>query len=101
MATGENVLSAEMDDVLTGGDLVVVGDREVQGLGLLQEGDFVVKHLGDLDIVGSQDLEHSGLRLKLGLDGGVCDGGDGVRHRQPPVNGLIPDYPLDAFLEQT
>ena len=39
-----------MDDVLTGGDLVVVGDREVQGLGLLQEGDFVVKHLGDLDI---------------------------------------------------
>ena len=63
-----------MDDVLTGGDLVVVGDREVQGLGLLQEGDFVVKHLGDLDIVGSQDLDHSGLSLKLGLDNGVCDG---------------------------
>ena len=101
MATGENVLPAEMDDVLTGGDLVVVRDREVQGSGLLQEGDLVVQHLCDPDSVRSQDLDHSGLGLKLGLDGGVCDGGDGVRHWQPPVNSLIPDYPLDAFLTQT
>ena len=90
-----------MDDVLTGGDLVVVGDREVQGSGLLKEGDLVVKHLRDLDSVGSQDLDHSGLSLKLGFDDGVCDGGDGVRHGQPPVNSLLPDYTLDAFLTQT
>ena len=80
MATGENVLSAEMDDVLTGGDLEVVGDGEVQGSGLLQEGDLVVKHLRDLDSVGTKDLDQGGLGLKLGLDGGVCDGGGGVRH---------------------
>ena len=87
-----------MDNVLTGGDLVVVGDREVQGSGLLQEGDLVVKHLCDLDIVGGQNFDHSSLSLKLGFDGGVCDGGDSVRHGQPPVNSLLPDYPLDAFL---
>ena len=80
MATGENVLSAEMDDILTGGDLVIVGDGEVQGSGLLQEGDLVVKHLRDLDSVGTKDLDQGGLGLKLGLDGGVCDGGGGVRH---------------------
>ena len=90
-----------MDDVLTGGDLVVVGDGQVQGSGLLQEGNLVVKHLRDLDSVGTQDLDHSSLSLKLGFDGGVCDGGDGVRHWKPPVNSLIPDYPLDAFLTQT
>ena len=101
MATGENVLSAEMDDILTGGDLVIVGDGKVQGSGLLQEGDLVVKHLRDLDSVGTQDLDQGGLGLKLGLDGGVCDGGGGVRHGQPPVNCLIPDYRLDAFLKQT
>ena len=67
-----------MDDVLTGGDLVVVRDGQVQGSGLLQEGNLVVKHLCDPDSVGSQDLDHSGLSLKLCFDGGVRDGGGGV-----------------------
>ena len=101
MATRENILSAEMNDILTGGDLVIVRDGEVQGSGLLQEGDLVIQHLRDLDRVGAQDLDQGGLSLKLGLDDGVCDGGGGVRYGQPPVNFLLPDYRLDAFLKQT
>ena len=94
-------MSAEIDDVLAGGNLIIVRYGEVQASRLLKEGDLVVQHLGDLDGVGAKDLDPGGLLLQLCLDGGVGDGGGGVGHGQPPVNRLLPDYGLDAFLKQT
>ena len=94
-------LSAEIVDVLAGGDLIIVRHGEVETPRLLKEGDLVVQHLSDLDGVGAEDLDPGGLLLQLGLDCGVSDGGGGVGHRQPPVHSLIPDYGLDAFLKQT
>ena len=93
-------LSAEVEDVLAGGDLVIVRHGEVEAPRLLKEGDLVIQHLGNLDGVGAEDLDPNGLLLQLGLDGGVGDGGGGVGHRQPPVHSLLPDYGLDAILKQ-
>ena len=94
-------MSAEIIDVLTGRDLIIVRDRQAQAPSLLQEGDLVIQHLHSLHGVRSQDNHPGAGLLQLRLDRGVRDGGGGVGHGQPPVNSLAPDDGLDALLSWT